>query len=95
MSTPSVRSLKPNNEGQLTLSSNACEKLGVDKGASVIEVVTGSCVFLFPENPVLSDAVKGASEALARAGVTVEELLAEVERLKEERVAREYPDLAS
>ena len=95
MSNPKVRSLKLGNEGQLTLSSGACERLGAGHGVSVLEIVTGNCVLLIPENPVLSEAMQGAREALARAGVTVDEVQEEIERIRAERFAKEFPDLAS
>jgi hypothetical protein len=37
---------------------------------------------------------KRAREALKRSGVTVDELISEVERVKQERFAADYPDLA-
>jgi bifunctional DNA-binding transcriptional regulator/antitoxin component of YhaV-PrlF toxin-antitoxin module len=95
MSNPKVRHLTPSSEGQVILSASAREKLGLDKGANVLEVVTAGCVLLIPEDPVLSEAMKSAREALARTGVTVDEINAEIERLKEERFTRDYPDLAS
>lgn len=90
-----VRSVTLSSKGQITLSSNARKQLGVGKGATLMELVVGNCVILLPEDRVLSEAMKGAREALARAGVTVEELQDEIERLKEERFAKEFPDLAS
>lgn len=95
MSTPMIRKLNANAEGQFTLSDTAREKLGIKQGACVIEIVTNGCVILVPDDPVLSEAMKGAREALARAGVTPEEINAEIERLKAERFARDFPDLAS
>lgn len=95
MSNPKVRHLTPGTEGQVILSASAREKLGIDKGANVLEVVTDGCVLLIPEDPVLSEAMRAAREALARTGVTVDEINAEIERLKEERFTRDYPDLAS
>jgi hypothetical protein len=95
MATPRIRKLDTSPEGQVTLSDTAREKLCIDKGASVIEVVTDGCVLLIPDNPVLLEAMKGAREALARAGATPEGINVEVERLKGERFAREFPDLAS
>jgi bifunctional DNA-binding transcriptional regulator/antitoxin component of YhaV-PrlF toxin-antitoxin module len=95
MSGPLIRKLNANSEGQVTLSDTAREKLGIDKGASVIEVVTNGCVILVPDDPILSEAMKTAREALARSGVTPDEINAEIERLKAERFARDFPDLAS
>jgi uncharacterized small protein (DUF1192 family) len=60
-----------------------------------MEIVVGSCVILMPENRLLSDAMKLAQQSLQESGVSMEELNAEIERLKAERFAKEYPDLAS
>ena len=95
MITPKVRSVTLSSKGQITLSSNARKQLGLDKGDSLMELVVGNCVIFLPENRVLSEAMRNARESLSRAGVTVEELQDEIERLKEERFAREFPDLAS
>ncbi|HND07001.1 MAG TPA: hypothetical protein PL012_15045 [Candidatus Obscuribacter sp.] len=60
-----------------------------------MEIVVGNCVILMPENRLLSDAMKLAQQSLQESGVSMEELNAEIERLKAERFAKEYPDLAS
>jgi bifunctional DNA-binding transcriptional regulator/antitoxin component of YhaV-PrlF toxin-antitoxin module len=95
MATPRVRSVTLSSKGQITLSSNARKQLGLEKGTTIMELVVGNCVILLPENRILSEAMKGAREALSRAGVTVEELQDEIERLKEERFTRDFPNLAS
>ena len=46
-----------------------------------------------PANEKLDEIRKSAQAALQKAGVTVDELLEEVERVKEERFAKEHPDL--
>ena len=90
-----LRSVTLSSKGQITLSRNARKQLGVEKGATLMELVVGNCVIYLPEDRILSEAMKGAREALARAGVTVNELQDEIERLKEERFNKEFPDLAS
>ncbi len=95
MAVPKIRSFTLANEGEVTLSPSASKQLGADKGARLIEVSTDNCVILLPENKALSEAMKGAREVLSKSGVTVEEVKAEVEPLKEERFARNFPDLAS
>ena len=90
-----LRSVTLSSKGQITLSRNARKQLGVEKGATLMELVVGNCVIYLPEDRILSEAMKGAREALARTGVTVNELQDEVERLKEERFNKEFPYLAS
>ena len=91
---PKLRSITLSSKGQITLSSNARQHLGLEKGATIMELVVGNCVILLPENRILSEAMKGAREALSQAGVTVDDLQSEIERLKEERFKKQFPDLA-
>jgi bifunctional DNA-binding transcriptional regulator/antitoxin component of YhaV-PrlF toxin-antitoxin module len=94
MPTGKVKSVTMTSKGQVTLSSNTRKKLGLEKGATFLEVLVGNCVLLVPEDKVLADIMTRAQEAIKDAGVTSDDLLAEVERLKAERFAKEYPDLA-
>jgi bifunctional DNA-binding transcriptional regulator/antitoxin component of YhaV-PrlF toxin-antitoxin module len=94
MSTSKVKSVTMTSKGQVTLSSKTRKKLGLEKGATFLEVLVGNCVLLVPEDKVLSDIMARAQEAIKDAGVTSDDLLQEVERLKAERFAKEYPDLA-
>ncbi len=48
---------------------------------------------LRPQNKVMDQIRKEAQAALKHAGVTVDELKQEVERIKEERLAERYPGL--
>jgi len=89
-----VKSVSVSSKGQITLSSYARKQLGLEKGSTLMEVVVGNCVILMPQNEVLDQLRARAQAALASSGVTVDDLNAEVERLKAERFAREYPDLA-
>lgn len=94
MPTSKVKSVTMTSKGQVTLSSKTRKKLGLEKGATFLEVLVGNCVLLVPEDKVLADIMARAHEALKDAGVTSDDLLQEVERLKAERFAKEYPDLA-
>lgn len=94
MTAGRLRSVTLSSKGQVTLSSKARQQLGLTPGATLMELVVGSCVILMPENRLLSDAMKRAQQALQECGVSMDELNAEVERLKAERFAKEYPDLA-
>ncbi|MCC7529091.1 MAG: AbrB/MazE/SpoVT family DNA-binding domain-containing protein [Candidatus Melainabacteria bacterium] len=95
MTAAKLRSVTLSSKGQVTLSSRARQQLGIGPGATLMEIVVGSCVILMPENRLLSDAMKLAQQSLQESGVSMDELNAEIERLKAERFAREYPDLAS
>jgi len=94
MPTGKVKSVTMTSKGQVTLSSKTRKKLGLEKGATFLEVLVGNCVLLVPEDKVLADIMTRAQEAIKDAGVTSDDLLEEVERLKAERFAKEYPDLA-
>lgn len=89
-----VKSVSVSSKGQITLSSHARKQLGLEKGSTLMEVVVGNCVILMPQNQVLEQVRSRAQEALQMSGVSIDELNAEVERLKAERFAKEYPDLA-
>ena len=94
MQASSVKSVTMTSKGQVTLSSKIRKKLGFLKGATFIEVLIGNCVLLVPEDRVLSGIMARAQEALKDAGVTAKELMAEVEKVKAQRFAKEYPKLA-
>ena len=95
MTAAKLRSVTLSSKGQITLSSKARQQLGLSPGATLMEIVVGSCVILMPENRLLSDAMKLAQQSLQKSGVSMDGLNAEIERLKAERLAKEYPDLAS
>jgi bifunctional DNA-binding transcriptional regulator/antitoxin component of YhaV-PrlF toxin-antitoxin module len=95
MTAAKLRSVTLSSKGQVTLSSRARQQLGIGPGATLMEIVVGNCVILMPENRLLSDAMKLAQQSLQESGVSMDELNAEIERLKAERFAKEYPDLAS
>jgi bifunctional DNA-binding transcriptional regulator/antitoxin component of YhaV-PrlF toxin-antitoxin module len=94
MPTSKVKSVTMTSKGQVTLSSKTRKTLGLEKGATFLEVLVGNCVLLVPEDKVLSDIMLRAQEAIKDAGITSDDLLQEVERAKAERFAKEYPDLA-
>lgn len=90
-----LRSVTLSSKGQITLSSRARQQLGLSPGATLMEIVVGNCVIFMPENRLLSDAMRHAQQSLQESGVSMDDLNAEVERLKSERFAKDYPDLAS
>lgn len=89
-----VKSVSVSSKGQITLSSHARKQLGLEKGSTLMEVVVGNCIILMPQNQVLEQVRRRAQEALKKSGVSMDEINAEVERLKSERFAEQYPDLA-
>ncbi len=91
---PNIRSVTLSSKGQITLSSKARKQLNLSQGTTLMEVVVGNCVFLMPHNRVLTEIMDTAHKELSAAGVTVEELKAEIERQKDKRFAEQYPDLA-
>ena len=95
MTAAKLRSVTLSSKGQITLSSKARQQLGIAPGSTLMEIVVGSCVILMPENRLLSDAMKHAQQSLHESGISREELNAEIERLKAERFAQEFPDLVS
>jgi len=95
MTVAKLRSVTLSSKGQVTLSSKARQRLGLVPGATLMEIVVGNCVILMPENRLLSGAMKLAQQSLHESGVSMDELNAEIERLKAVRFAKEYPDLAS
>jgi bifunctional DNA-binding transcriptional regulator/antitoxin component of YhaV-PrlF toxin-antitoxin module len=95
MTAAKLRSVTLSSKGQVTLSSRARQQLGIAPGSTLMEIVVGNCVILMPENRLLADAMKIAQQSLQESGVSMEELNAEIERLKAERFSKEYPDLTS
>ncbi|MGI0133802.1 MAG: AbrB/MazE/SpoVT family DNA-binding domain-containing protein [Candidatus Micrarchaeaceae archaeon] len=89
-----VKTVSVSSKGQITLSSHARKQLGLEKGSTLMEVVVGNCVILMPQNQVLEQVRKRAQAALQKSGVTIDEINTEVERLKAERFAEQFPDLA-
>ena len=85
--------MKITSKGQVTISSRARKILGLDRGDTLIEMVVGNCIVLLPESQILSETARKAEEAIKRAGVKVEEIIQEADRLRDARLAERYPDL--
>ncbi len=94
MLEPQISNVTLTDKGQIILSNKARKQLGSIKGASLSEIIMGNCVILMPRNQALNKIRKDAQRELENAGVTVDELKAEVERIKDERLAERYPNLA-
>lgn len=88
-----IKNITADNEGQITLSSDALKQLNVEEGGTLIEFVKDGYVILLPRNQVLEQLRAQAQMMLAGSSTTVNELNAEIECLKSERFARDYPEL--
>jgi bifunctional DNA-binding transcriptional regulator/antitoxin component of YhaV-PrlF toxin-antitoxin module len=73
-----VKTVTMTSKGQVTLSSAARKQLGVDKGATFMEVVVGNCVILMVQNEIAAEIRQRAQQALINAGTTVDELKDEI-----------------
>lgn len=93
MAESSIRSLTVTSKGQVTLSASARKQLGIEQGTTLIEVVVGKCLVLLPQNTIMHQLRTEAAAAIQRAGVTPEEIIAEADRLREERFSERYPGL--
>ncbi len=93
MADTNIRSLTVTSKGQVTLSASARKHLGIEQGTTLIEVVVGNCLVLLPQNTIMQQLRTEAAAAIHRAGVTPEEIIAEADRLREERLSERYPDL--
>ncbi|MDR3613144.1 MAG: AbrB/MazE/SpoVT family DNA-binding domain-containing protein [Candidatus Obscuribacterales bacterium] len=80
-------------KGQVTISAKARKTLGLDQGDTLIEMVVGNCIVLLPQNQILADTARKAQEAIKLAGVSAEEIIAEAEKLKAEKLSQRYPGL--
>ncbi|MDP3507676.1 MAG: AbrB/MazE/SpoVT family DNA-binding domain-containing protein [Candidatus Melainabacteria bacterium] len=89
-----VRSVSVSSKGQITLSSHARKQLGLEEGSTLTEVVVGNCVILMAQNQALEQIRSRAQAALEKSGASIDDINAEVERLKAERFAEQFPDLA-
>lgn len=93
MTESNIRSLTVTSKGQVTLSASARKRLGIEQGTPLIEVVVGNCLVLLPQNSIMHQLRTEAAQAVQRAGVTPEEILAEADRLRAERLSERYPGI--
>jgi len=92
-SNSNIKSLTVTSKGQVTLSASARKQLGIEQGTTIIEVVVGNCLVLLPQNTIMHQLRTEAAAAIQRAGVTAAEIIAETNRLAEERFAQRYPGI--
>lgn len=93
LSDNKIRSLTITSKGQITISARARHALGLSKGDTLIELVVGNCIVLLPAEQILGETTRKAQEALAEAGVSVNELKAAAEKNREKMVKNRYQDL--
>jgi bifunctional DNA-binding transcriptional regulator/antitoxin component of YhaV-PrlF toxin-antitoxin module len=93
MAESNIRSLTVTSKGQVTLSASARKRLGIEQGTTLVEVVVGNCLVLLPQNTIMHQLRTEAAEAIRRAGVTPEDIIAEADRLREERLSERYPGI--
>ena len=81
-------------KGRLSLPKPVRTALGLDSGASVAWIALGGAVLLVPQDEHLSDLAARAQAALAAAGLSVDDVLAELPTARAEVVEETYgPDL--
>jgi bifunctional DNA-binding transcriptional regulator/antitoxin component of YhaV-PrlF toxin-antitoxin module len=88
-----IRSLTVTSKGQITLSASARKRLGIEQGTTLIEVIVGNCLVLLPQNTIMHQLRTEAAEAIQRAGVTLEDIIAESDRLRKKRFSERYPGI--
>ena len=88
-----ARSLTLTSKGQVTISARARKLLKLDRGDTLVEVVVGDCLVLMPENQILAETARRAQNAIKKAGVTVDDIKTEADRLRGRRLAKRYPGL--
>lgn len=93
MPESNIRSITVTSKGQVTLSASARKHLGIEQGTTLIEVVVGNCLVLLPQNTIMHQLRTEAAAAIQRAGVSAPEIIAEADRLREERFSERYPGI--
>jgi antitoxin PrlF len=77
-------------KGRLSLPKPVRRALGLDAGASVAWIAIGGAVLLVPQDQHLSDLAAQAQAALAAAGLSVDDVLAELPAVRAEIVEETY-----
>jgi bifunctional DNA-binding transcriptional regulator/antitoxin component of YhaV-PrlF toxin-antitoxin module len=77
-------------KGRLALPKPVRSALGLDAGASVAWIALGGTVLLVPQDQHLSDLSSRARAALAAAGLSIEDVLAELPAARAEVVEETY-----
>ncbi|MBI2940957.1 MAG: AbrB/MazE/SpoVT family DNA-binding domain-containing protein [Chloroflexi bacterium] len=88
-----LQTLTVSSKGQITIPADTRQKLKIDKGTRLLEIVVGECLMYVPEHAYLNQLFESLSESLRRANVTTEDLLADIEEHKGETFRELYPNL--
>ena len=78
------------NKGRLTLPRAVRSALDVGRGSTVAYVVAGNTLLVVPQDPHLAALMERASSAVASAGLTAEDYLAELPAIREELLLENY-----
>jgi bifunctional DNA-binding transcriptional regulator/antitoxin component of YhaV-PrlF toxin-antitoxin module len=80
-------------KGRVSLSKSVRSALGLGAGSTLAWVQVGEAVMLIPQDKHLEEILDGATAALRRAGIAVEDMLADLDATRAELVAERYgPD---
>jgi bifunctional DNA-binding transcriptional regulator/antitoxin component of YhaV-PrlF toxin-antitoxin module len=88
---PKVNALKVSSQGQVTLSKEARDLLDLGTGQTVIELSMPGCIILLPQSTFMADLMKTAQRQLNAIGLNVDQLKSNVEKRKQDRLAKRYP----
>lgn len=77
-------------KGRLPIAKPVREALGLTAGSVVAYVRVGEGLLLIPQDAHLAELMEAAAAALERAGITVEEILDELPRARDEVAAEQY-----
>jgi bifunctional DNA-binding transcriptional regulator/antitoxin component of YhaV-PrlF toxin-antitoxin module len=89
----STRTLTVDDTGQIAISEEAREQLGLVAGAQVVETIVDGMLIYVPLDATVERTIEVFRQRLAERGVTAADILAEIERGKDEVFAALYPTL--
>lgn len=84
---------KMTSDGQITISEQIRQQLGLKPDAKFLEVVVNNCILLIPQDEVLHDLAKKSHDAFTKAGITADQLLEGLKQRREDNVRQQYPEL--
>ncbi|MBI3979028.1 MAG: AbrB/MazE/SpoVT family DNA-binding domain-containing protein [Chloroflexi bacterium] len=88
-----LQTLTVRSKGQITISADARRKLGIDRGAHLLEIVVGDCLLYVPEHAAISQVLDSIRERFGRRDLTVEQLLADLAAHRPAVMQSFYPDI--
>ena len=71
-------------KGQITISAGARERLAIEAGTRLVEVVVGGVLVYVPADPAVIERQDAFADTLAAQSITAESLLADIEAGKED-----------